>query len=142
MLQQKLSDIISNAIEDAFKLENGYNDPPLVACEGLAIEHNGNSWETPGIGLDPLLLKTIAGMGEEVQKLQSAELVEWNDYATTIDELLERIRFLEDMHKKSPVDHVPEIISTREQYEEMKPTMDKEDRVIVHTTFDKALKVL
>lgn len=96
---------------------------PFECGNGIELKYNdGNTLDKPVLQLE-------------------AETVEWTDYATTIDELLERISVLENMHQQEG-EHVPTIISTKEQYEEMKPRMDKEDRVLVHTTFDKALNVL
>ena len=60
---------------------------------------------------------------------------------TLISELSHSVMGLLEMHEKDGK-HIPKIISTREQYEEMKPEMDEKERVLVHTTFDKALNVL
>ena len=95
---------------------------PFECGEGIELEYNNNTYDKPVLQI-------------------KAETVEWKDYATTIDELLGRISTLENMHQQEG-EHIPTIISTKEQYEEMKPRMDKEDRVLVHTTFDKALNVL
>jgi len=96
---------------------------PFECGEGIEMEYDQNNTNNkPVLRVNP-------------------ETVEWEDYAKTIDELLNRIHALEIMHKPEG-DHVPKIISTKEQYEEMKPQMDEKERVLVHTTFDKALNVL
>jgi len=95
---------------------------PFKAGEGMVM-HSPNTWETPAVQIDPVLLEGIAKMAEELENIGL------------------RMERLESMHS-GVIAHIPEIISTREQYEEMKPRMNKEDRVIVHTTFDKALSVL
>ena len=124
---QKLSQIINDAIEVAFKPDqygNNYQQP-LVASDGVEIITNCNTWEAPGISLAPEFLDAIDNMAKQIECL--------ND----------KVNMLESMHnEQSTIDHVPAIISTKEQYEEMKPRMDEKDRVLVHTTFDKALNVL
>ncbi len=97
---------------------------PFKTGEGVALVADPNtSWEVPLLQIDPVLLEGIAKMAEELENIGL------------------RMERLESMHS-GVIAHIPEIISTREQYEEMKPRMNKEDRVIVHTTFDKALSVL
>ena len=124
---EQLSKIINDVIEMAFKPDQyGQNfSQPLVTMGELEIVGAQNTWETPSIGLSPEFLKSIENMAKEIQSLR------------------ETINTLESMHNEfSDIDHAPTIISTKEQYEEMKPKMDKEERVFVHTTFDKALNVL
>lgn len=122
----KLAQIINDSIESAFKPDqygNNYQQP-LIACQGVEIASTANSWESPTISIDPDLLESISNMAEQVQKLTN------------------EVENLKAMHSEDSVIHTPKIISTKEQWEEMRPDMDAEERVIVHTTFDKALSVL
>jgi len=105
---------------------NNYQQP-LIACEGIEIIANpNNTWESPGISLAPEFLDAIDNMAKEIKFL--------ND----------KVIKLESMHSNDDKSqkHIPSIISTKEQWEEMRPEMKKKDRVLVHTTFDKALNVL
>ena len=121
-----LDKLLTDWMEDLYKKD--YNGEvlyhvPFECGDGITMEHNPNDTNTK-----PIL---------QLER----ETVDWDDYAKVVTELLERIRVLEKMHTEIG-GHIPTIISTKEQYEEMKPKMDKEERVLVHTTFDKALNVL
>ena len=124
---QKLSQIINDAIEMAFKPDqfgNNYQQP-LVAWDGIEITTPSNYWETPGISLAPEFLESIKLMAKEIEHLKT------------------KMNVLTRMHDSSShVQHSPKIISTKEQWKEMQPEMDEKERVMVHTTFDKALNVL
>jgi len=124
-----LSKIMNDTIEMSFHPDqygNNYQQP-LIACEGIEIIANpNNTWESPGISLAPEFLDAIDNMAKEIKFL--------ND----------KVIKLESMHSNDDKSqkHIPSIISTKEQWEEMRPEMKKKDRVLVHTTFDKALNVL
>lgn len=91
-----------------------FNQPSQLSQKDPASYH-----ARPAIGLSEEVLHTL----EKVHVLE------------------ERVKELEGMHTENG-DHIPTIISTKEQYEEMKPHMDEKDRVLVHTTFDQAMNVL
>lgn len=112
---------LKDCLKPSYQGETLYS-APFLAGEGVVID-SPNTWDTPVLRVDPNLLEGIAKMVEELENIGL------------------RMDRLESMHN-GVIAHIPEIISTREQYEEMKPRMNKEDRVIVHTTFDKALSVL
>lgn len=122
-----LSKILNDSIEMAFHPDQYGNDyqQPLVACDGIKITSTSNHWESAGIGLAPDFLRSIENMAKEIESLRAT------------------VNNLESMHDDGKsLKHTPTIISTKKQYEEMKPEMDKKERVLVHTTFDKALNVL
>lgn len=114
---------IADCLKTSYDGETLY-DAPFVTGEGMCLEQSVNSFESPTIQLDPDFLEAISNMAKEIEKLAG------------------QVDALTAMHTKGSTLHVPEIISTKEQYEEMKPMMDEEERVLVHTTFDKALSVL
>ncbi len=124
-----LNELLNHWMEDLYKKD--YNTEmlyhlPFECGEGIELSHDDqNTMNKPVLRFDK-------------------EYINWDEYAKTIDELLERISVLESMHNNddTSLKHIPSIISTKEQWEEMKPEMKKKDRVLVHTTFDKALNVL
>ena len=120
-VQLLLDNHARECLQPSYQGEQLY-DAPLKTGEGLVLECT-NNWETPIISIEQDLLNGLEKLFE------------------TVENITLRMERLEGMHN-GVIDHIPEIISTREQYEEMKPEMDKEDRVLVHTTFDKALSVL
>jgi hypothetical protein len=127
-----LEQLFESYIEDSWKKE--YSGEclyhlPFDVGEGLCMEYNPNStYDKPKLSIDDL------NFSDELNKEIMNVLQQGQD-------LLERVRSLEKMHSEDG-DHFPPIISTKEQYEEMKDTFDKERKVLVKTTFDRAMDVL
>jgi len=115
---QYLTELFTKSLADC--LTTDYNgqmdiDSPFKAGVGLKFNSHTAGFE-PTLQLDDEWMDTILQMSEQIKTLQKMHADDGN--------------------------HIPKIISTKEQYEEMKPEMDEKERVLVHTTFDKALNVL
>lgn len=125
-LTQMMDNWLEEYFTESYSGEILYN-LPFHASEGVTFEQPSTL-----NNVDPNSYhdKPEIGLTEEV--LQTLELVH---------KLNERIQELEKMHTEDGK-HIPTIISTKEQYEEMKPHMNEKDRVLVHTTFDQAMNVL
>ncbi len=115
---QYLTELFTKSLADCLTTDyNGQQDidSPFKAGEGLAFNSQTSGYE-PTLQIDDHILTLLTEMAGKVEMLQR-------------------------MHAPDGK-HIPTIISTKEQYEKMKPEMDEKERVLVHTTFDKALNVL
>ena len=134
---QYLTQMFEQFLENCMT-ENYQGDPqhaaPFDVGPGLCLtqEYYGEGYKPvlsleseDAIGLDPELIKGLEKMAQEIVNLKS------------------KVGRLEAMHDDdSDLAHIPRIISTKEQYEAMKDEVDAEERVLVTTTFDKAMSVL
>ncbi len=113
-----------------------YDNPTVVysapiAGQGLIIHdfHDGHQ-QRKSIGIDPMLMMQAQDASRLAADLQ-AELYELRD----------KVQQLTDMHSGN-ADHTPTIISTREQWEEMKDKIEEDEKVYVETAFSRAMGVL
>ncbi|KKL99242.1 hypothetical protein LCGC14_1816410 [marine sediment metagenome] len=120
-LTRIINRIISESFTENYQGQAGL-PAPFAVGQGLKLESEYSGYE-PVLELDDKTIKFLTTMKDQLAHL------------------FEQYDILREMHTVEGA-HIPTIISTKEQYEEMKPHMDKEERVLVHTTFDKALNVL
>ncbi len=107
---------------------------PFTVGHGLSLtqEYYGEGYKPTlelddenAIRVDPELIYKLEETSREIMNLKS------------------QVGRLEAMHSEdSELAHIPTIITTKEQHAAMKEEMDAKERVLVETTFDKAMTVL
>lgn len=110
----KLGEILNNAL---IALVDDINS--AMAQQDFWLQQqvqSGSELQSGTISLDPAILEELKTLREEVNYLKSLHVEGAN--------------------------HIPEIISTREQLETAKEKFDKEDRVIIETQYDRAMSIL
>ena len=96
---------------------------PVKAAEGLQF------------GLDPYSCNAAIGLAPDV--LDKLACV--SDLQNQVGFLKAAVADLQKMHQEGG-NHIPPIISTKEQAVALQEKLGKEERVLIHTTFDKALR--
>ena len=101
------------------------------AGQGLTLHQFHNGFEdVQTLGVDPSLLDDIYRAQVAIPALEN-----------TVFELQEEIRRLKDMHTEGG-EHIPTIISTVEQVREMQDKIDAEEKVLVETSFSRAMEII
>ena len=101
------------------------------AGQGLTLHQFHNGFEdVQTLGVDPSLLDDIYRAQVAIPALEN-----------TVFELQEEVRRLKDMHTEGG-EHIPTIISTVEQVREMQDKIDAEEKVLVETSFSRAMEII
>ena len=129
---EQLSWILQAYLEDSTRGNNYSQYIQYSEPRGLTThEYYYNGQQVRGLGIDPMYMDKLEALpyAGDIHNMQHR-----------IDDLEQQVRDLLAMHQEG-ADHIPTIISTREQLVEMQDQIEAEDEVVIKTSYDRAMEM-